>query len=86
MFSLGFLVLVVGISSRVINGAGLSHGMMEKIEIINGRGPYLGIVVPNTFEMNPLLNSSSFLADHKFPYFDFSGTFDFLFNFYYLVM
>ncbi|XP_038991561.1 bark storage protein A-like [Hibiscus syriacus] len=36
-------------------------------------GPYLGIIVPNAFEMNPLLQSGTFVPDHKLPYLDFSG-------------
>ena len=70
--SLSFLVLIVGISSSRAYGE-VSHGMRKQIDRINGRGPYLAIVVPNSFEMDPLLHSPSFLADHKFPYLDFSG-------------
>lgn len=33
----------------------------------------MGVVVPNAFEMNPLLESSSFVADERFPYLDFAG-------------
>lgn len=51
MLSVSFVVMVVGIiSSRSACGA-VSHGLMEKIDKINGRGPYLGIVVPNSFDM-----------------------------------
>jgi hypothetical protein len=71
--SLSFLVLVVGISSSRAYGEVSAHRMRKQIDRINGRGPYLAIVVPNSFEMDPLLNSPSFLADHKFPYLDFSG-------------
>ncbi|KAL5768810.1 hypothetical protein ACOSP7_015354 [Xanthoceras sorbifolium] len=70
-----FLVLlVVGIGSRdcCCYGA-VSHGSMRKIDRINKEGPYMGIIVPNAFEMDPLLRSSSFVAHSHFPYFDFSG-------------
>ncbi|XP_010254051.1 PREDICTED: bark storage protein A [Nelumbo nucifera] len=67
---LGFLLLV-GISSRV-DGA-TTKKVMKKITAINKKGPYLGVVVPNSFEMNPLLQSGSFVVDEKFPYLDFSG-------------
>eukprot|EP00253_Pinus_taeda_P005447 PITA_05447 len=37
-----------------------SPKLQEIIEDLNRRGPYLGIVVPNAFEMNHLLQSSAF--------------------------
>lgn len=46
---------------------------MEEIWRINKQGPFLGIVVPNAFEMNPLLQSPSFVQDSQLPYFDFGG-------------
>ncbi|BBH08384.1 Phosphorylase superfamily protein [Prunus dulcis] len=64
---IGFL----GISS-IAYGA-VSHTTMRKIDRLNKKGPYLGIVVPNFFELNPLLQSTSFVADQKLPYLDFSG-------------
>ncbi|KAK9269392.1 hypothetical protein L1049_001165 [Liquidambar formosana] len=67
----GFLVLVVGIVSGV-DGA-VSHSDIKKISRINKEGPYLGLVVPNSFEMNPLLQSPSFVPDHKYPYLDLAG-------------
>ncbi|KAM0969607.1 hypothetical protein ACFX13_018103 [Malus domestica] len=66
-----FLVLVLGFSSRSYGA--VSHSTMNKIYRINKEGPYLGIVVPNFFEMNPLLQSTSFVADQKLPYLDFAG-------------
>ncbi|KAF5459022.1 hypothetical protein F2P56_023012 [Juglans regia] len=65
-------IVVVGISMSKAYGA-ISNDIGKKIERINKRGPYLGIVVPNSYEMNPLLNSSSFVADGEFPFLDFSG-------------
>ncbi|OMO58190.1 hypothetical protein COLO4_34814 [Corchorus olitorius] len=67
------LVLAFGIGS--INGVHgeVSSSTLTKISRINKEGPYLGIVVPNSFEMNPLLQSGSFVADQKLPYLDFSG-------------
>ena len=78
MVLLGFLVVVVGISSGAYGA--ISHGITKKIERINKRGPYLGIVVPNSFERDPLLQSPSFVADDHFPYLDFSGKFEFQFS------
>ncbi|KAI9128670.1 hypothetical protein K1719_000153 [Acacia pycnantha] len=69
---LGFLVLLVLCISRYISGE-VSRQNWKEIKKINKKGPYIGIVVPNTFEMNPLLQSSSFHADPKSPFFDFAG-------------
>ena len=66
-----FVVLVLGFSSRCYGA--VSHSTMNKIYRINKEGPYLGIVVPNFFEMNPLLQSTSFVADQELPYLDFAG-------------
>lgn len=46
--------------------------LLKDIDKINKVGSY-GIVVPNSFEMNPLLQSSSFIANKKRPYIDISG-------------
>ncbi|PNX85843.1 bark storage protein a-like, partial [Trifolium pratense] len=40
---------------------------------INKEGSYLGIVVPNPYELSPLFQSSTFVPHNKFPYFDFAG-------------
>lgn len=68
---LGFLVLVLGSSIRAYGA--ISQPTWREISIINGKGPYIGIVVPDAFELNPLLQSPSFVPDHISPYFDFSG-------------
>ncbi|KAF7147623.1 hypothetical protein RHSIM_Rhsim03G0239700 [Rhododendron simsii] len=68
---LGCLVLVLCfISGR--DGA-ISRNVMKEVIGINKEGPYLGIVVPNNFEMSPLLQSPSFVGDAKFGFLDFSG-------------
>lgn len=64
-------VLVLGIMSRVEGS--VSESSLRNITRINNKGPYLGIVVPNSFEMNPLLQSQSFVADPKYPHLDISG-------------
>lgn len=68
------VVLVLGIIGRNggVHGA-VSSSTWRKISKINKEGPYLGIIVPNSFEMNPLMQSGSFVANHKLPYLDFSG-------------
>lgn len=80
---LSFVVLVMGFSSRAYGA--ISHDTTKKIDRINKKGPYFGIVVPNSFEMDPLLQSPSFVADEKFPYLDFSGKYGFQFSLYCLV-
>ncbi|KAF8400831.1 hypothetical protein HHK36_014133 [Tetracentron sinense] len=67
---LGFLAFV-SISCRA-DGA-ISTRIMKNIGRINKEGPYLGLVVPNSFEMSPLLQSPSFVPDENSPILDFSG-------------
>ncbi|XP_031272291.1 bark storage protein A-like [Pistacia vera] len=67
-----FLVLLVELFISGAYGA-ISQGNMRTIDGINKEGPYLGIIVPNAYEMNPLLQSPSFQTHQHFPYFDFAG-------------
>ena len=53
--------------------AAVPSSVLKQIVIVNKNGPYLGIVVPNAFEMNPLLQSPNFVVDHNLPHLDFSG-------------
>nr|CAD1843384.1 unnamed protein product [Ananas comosus var. bracteatus] len=55
-----------------------SHGAIPKstlkmVEEVNKQGPFLGLVVPNSFEMSPLLQSKSFVQNKKLPYLDIGG-------------
>ncbi|KAK1425999.1 hypothetical protein QVD17_14666 [Tagetes erecta] len=51
-----FTFLIFVISQEQANGA--LHGSAKKmVDDANKNGPYLGLVIPNMFEMNPLLNS-----------------------------
>ncbi|KAJ8750687.1 hypothetical protein K2173_015868 [Erythroxylum novogranatense] len=70
MVALAVLLVVIG--SNRVNGL-VSEDTMKKIKSINDEGPHLGIIVPNAFEMKPLLESPSFVANHSFPYIDVSG-------------
>ncbi|KAJ4708472.1 Bark storage A [Melia azedarach] len=72
LFSCLFLLVLLAEISITAYGA-LSTDTMTKIIDINQKGPYLGIIAPNTFEMNPLLESPSFQAHHQFPYLDVLG-------------
>uniref|UniRef100_A0A0E0KZY6 Nucleoside phosphorylase domain-containing protein n=1 Tax=Oryza punctata TaxID=4537 RepID=A0A0E0KZY6_ORYPU len=40
---------------------------------VNRQGPYLGVVVPNGFEMEPLLRSPAFSPAKRLPYLDVAG-------------
>ncbi|KAK1417338.1 hypothetical protein QVD17_26465 [Tagetes erecta] len=73
-FLMIFAWFVVGLCFLVNRGnCVVSKSLLKDIDSVNKVGPYLGIVVPNTFEMNPLLQSSSFLVNRKRPYLDVSG-------------
>lgn len=50
-----------------------SPELLGRIHQINENGPYLGLVIPNKFEMEPLLQSPVFMADEDSPYIDISG-------------
>ncbi|KAL6984781.1 hypothetical protein U1Q18_018160 [Sarracenia purpurea var. burkii] len=67
---LGCLVVVLSFVNGEVSE---SRTVLKTIVLINKKGPYLGMVVPNSFEMSPLLQSPSFVADQNLPYFDFSG-------------
>jgi len=68
------VVLVMVLLGSSIKAYGtISQLSWREISNINSQGPYIGIVVPNDFELNPLLQSSSFVPHNKFPYFDLSG-------------
>ncbi|KAJ9538700.1 hypothetical protein OSB04_031433 [Centaurea solstitialis] len=51
----------------------ISKSLLKEIDSVNKAGPYIGVVVPNDYEMNPLLQSSSFVVNQKRPYLDISG-------------
>lgn len=78
LFFLGYsflvgLVMDVGVRKGANGDILRSDEMMQNICGINKEGSHLGIVVPNSFEMSPLLGSSSFHPHLKTPFFDFSG-------------
>ncbi|KAL9683664.1 hypothetical protein QQ045_015491 [Rhodiola kirilowii] len=72
------IAILAVVAVAVVIGAGRAEGAigecaLKTIKKINKHGPYVGVVVPNSFEMNPLLESSSFVPHPTLPYFDFSG-------------
>ncbi|KAL6344721.1 hypothetical protein AAG906_002627 [Vitis piasezkii] len=46
------------------NGALITEETQEMIDEANRNGPYLGLVIPNLFEMNPLLQSPNYTASN----------------------
>lgn len=50
-----FALIVIQLSAQQTNAA-ISGKTRKLIRRANNDGPYLGIVIPNLFEMNPLLN------------------------------
>ncbi|KAL3746748.1 hypothetical protein ACJRO7_015650 [Eucalyptus globulus] len=64
-----FVTIIMVSNARDANGA-LPVTTLEAIAKANANGPYIGIVIPNLFEMGPLLNSSSYSAAEII---DFSG-------------
>ncbi|XP_055820561.1 bark storage protein A [Solanum dulcamara] len=54
---LAFMVLIITLEEA--NGA-ISGKTRKLIDMANNNGPYLGLVIPNLFEMNPLLQHPSY--------------------------
>jgi hypothetical protein len=67
------VVVFFGISIKAYGA--INQISWREISNINNKGPYIGIVVPNAYELKPLLQSSSFVPHTKFPYFNFAGNF-----------
>ncbi|KAI3775528.1 hypothetical protein L1987_50107 [Smallanthus sonchifolius] len=69
-----FAWFVVGLCFLVNRGeCVIPKSLLEDIDSVNKVGSYIGVVVPNSFEINPLLQSSSFVVNQKRPYLDVSG-------------
>lgn len=84
---MSFLVIMVLLGGSIKAYGEISQLSWREISNINSHGPYIGIVVPNAFEINPLLQSPSFVINKKFPYVDFAGNFynNVLFNYYMII-
>ena len=75
-FLIGVLVVVLFIGNVIEEANGeISPTVLSKIEWMNKRGPYLGIVAPNNFELNPLLASQAYVPYPSLPFIDFAGYF-----------
>lgn len=62
-----FRVLSVLLSALMLLNAQQGNGALtartqKMIAKVNEDGPYLGLVIPNLYEMNPLLESSNYTA------------------------
>lgn len=70
------LVVIVAMAAAVmivdVDGA-VTMGLLKNLTDINGQGPFLGLVIPNAFEMSPLLQSTSFVPSKHFPCLDYGG-------------
>ncbi|CAJ2636779.1 unnamed protein product [Trifolium pratense] len=73
MVFVGFLVMVVLLGCNIMVDGENNELSFKQISNINKEGSYLGIVVPNPYELSPLFQSSTFVPHNKFPYFDFAG-------------
>jgi len=68
------LLLAVCCSTGVVVRAAVQQSTARSIQMVNRCGPFLGVVVPNAFEMEPLLQSPSFSpAKGLPPYLDVAG-------------
>ncbi|CAN8326373.1 unnamed protein product [Cochlearia groenlandica] len=65
-------VLYVGNNIEEANGE-ISRTVLNKIDKMNQKGPFLGIVAPNNFELNPLLESKAYVPYSSLPFIDFAG-------------
>ncbi|GLJ53337.1 hypothetical protein SUGI_1137340 [Cryptomeria japonica] len=50
-----------------------SAKVVSKVNRINSHGPYMGLVIPNAYEMDPLLDPSFFIVNKNVSYIDLSG-------------
>ena len=73
MFLLEWLVILASVNVIRSANAAVSDYAWASIRRVNQEGPYLSIVVPNSFEMSPLLQSPSFVPHDKLPYIDVAG-------------
>lgn len=73
-FLIGLLVVALSIGNVIEEAYGeIPRPVLSEIEWINKRGPFLGIVAPNNYELNPLLDSQAYVPYHRLPSIDFAG-------------
>lgn len=67
-----FIIVILGLFTLIPCDAATPSTTQRLINKVNKDGPYLGIVIPNMFEMNPLLQHSTFQSTNTI---DFAGIF-----------
>jgi hypothetical protein len=70
------IALLMTIIAAVLAGtvsARPSKSVLRRVDSVNALGRHVGIIVPNTFEIEPLLNASIFQAFAKVPTIDIAG-------------
>ncbi|VVB11231.1 unnamed protein product [Arabis nemorensis] len=73
-FLIGLLVAILSIGNIVEDAnCEIPRTVLRKIEWMNQKGPYLGIVAPNNYELNPLLNHPDYVPYSTLPSIDFAG-------------
>lgn len=58
------VIVILGLSTLIPCYAAIPAKTQRLINKVNKDGPYLGIVIPNMFEMNPLLNHPTFISSN----------------------
>lgn len=61
------LTMVASVIITNVDGA-LTSGLLKNLSVVNRRDYFLGVVMPNAFEMNPIFESHSFVPSKDFPY------------------
>ena len=67
------LLTVMAATGGVVYGLP-SKSVLKHVSRVNALGRHLGIVVPNAYEMSPLLNNSIFQPFSRVPTIDIGGT------------
>lgn len=60
MFFYAIVVIFIGQQTDAV----ISAETQRLINKANKNGPYLGLVIPNLFEMNPLINSQNYISSN----------------------
>ena len=63
MFAVIIMISVVLSAHQASGAISLAAETRNMIDKANQNGPYLGLVIPNLFEMNPLINSPDYTPD-----------------------
>ena len=58
------LSIFIWVNAENDNGA-LTPNLLRKIAEANKEGPYLGLIIPNSFELDPLLQSSNYTSTNN---------------------